>query len=331
MMAALTRRAGLLALATAPLAACGQAGSRPLFASDSHPKGYPTVEAVRWMGQRLAETTQGRVTIQSYPGGQLGEEKDALEIAIFGGIDLVRVNLAPLNSIAPETVVPALPFLFRDTAHMRAAMDGAPGEQILKALEPHGLIGLCFYDSGARSFYSTKGPIRTPSDLKGQKIRVQSSDLFVAMVEALGGDATPMSFGEVYQALVQGVIDGAENNEPSFVSTRHFETAKHYSLTRHVMAPEVLAMSARRWAKLSAADRVAVREAAKASVPVMRGLWETREREARAALGAAGVTITEDVDFPAFQAAVRPVWDRFLKDSAQRALADAIVAVGSGA
>jgi tripartite ATP-independent transporter DctP family solute receptor len=319
--------AGLSALPLAGLGACGPAGARPLFAADTHPSDYPTVRAVAHMGETLAKATDGRLRIRTYPGGQLGEEKDALEIAIFGGLDLVRVNLAPLNAIAPETVVPTLPFLFRDAAHMRAAMDGAPGRQILDALAPHGLIGLCFYDSGARSFYSTKGAIRTPADLRGQKIRVQNSDLFVAMVEALGGSPTPMSFGEVYQALVQGVVDGAENNEPSFVSTRHFETAKTYSLTRHVMAPEVLAMSAHRWARLSEADRAAVRGAARASVPVMRGLWETREREARAKLAEAGVTLVEDVDFAAFNEAVRPVWDRFLKDPRQRALADAILAV----
>jgi tripartite ATP-independent transporter DctP family solute receptor len=283
------------------------------------------------MGEELARATDGALSIRTYPGGQLGEEKDALEIAIFGGIDLVRVNLAPLNAIAVETVVPALPFLFRDSAHMRAAMDGAPGESILAALAPHGLIGLCFYDSGARNFYSTKGAIRTPADLKGQKIRVQNSDLFVAMVEALGGDATPMSFGEVYQALVQGVIDGAENNEPSFVSTRHFETARTYSLTQHVMAPEVLAISKRRWDKLSAEHQDLVRGKAKASVSVMRSLWEERETQARAKLTAAGVELVTDVDRAAFQAAVRPVWDRFLKAAPQRALAEEILAMGAPA
>jgi tripartite ATP-independent transporter DctP family solute receptor len=321
--------AGAGAFGAAALAGCGAAGARPLFAADTHPADYPTVQAVEAMGRALAEATDGRLSIRTYPGGQLGEEKDALEIAIFGGLDLVRVNLGPLNAIASETIVPTLPFLFRDTAHMRAAMDGAPGDTILKSLERHGLIGLCFYDSGARSFYSTKGPIRTPADLKGQKIRVQNSDLFIAMIEALGGSATPMSFGEVYQALVQGVVDGAENNEPSFVSTRHFETAKTLSLTRHVMAPEVLAMSAHRWNRLSVSDQVAVRKAARDSVPVMRALWEAREADARSELAKAGVTVVEDVDFAAFNAAVRPVWDRFLAEPGPRALADAILAVGA--
>jgi tripartite ATP-independent transporter DctP family solute receptor len=321
------RNAIAVTAASLTLTACARKGARPLFAADTHPEDYPTVRAVAWMGDDLAKKTNGGVSIRTYAGGQLGEEKDALEIAIFGGIDIVRVNLGALNSIAPETIVPALPFLFRSTKHMRTAMDGAPGRQILDALAPHGLIGLCFYDSGARSFYSTKGPIRHPRDLRGQKIRVQNSELFVAMVEALGGDATPMSFGEVYQALVQGVIDGAENNAPSFVSTRHFETCRYYSQTRHVMAPEVLAMSARRWEKLDPSTQSAIRDSAMRSVSIMRDLWEAREAAARAKLTEAGITIIEDIDQEAFIAALRPVWDRFLAKSSQRALADAILAI----
>jgi tripartite ATP-independent transporter DctP family solute receptor len=325
-----TRRSACTSLAAAALlGGCGWAGARPLLAADTHPEDYPTVRAVAWMGEELARATNGRLTIRTYAGGQLGEEKDALEIAIFGGLDLVRVNLAPLNAIAPETIVPTLPFLFRSIEHMHAAMDGAPGQSILEALSPHGLIGLCFYDSGARSFYSTKGAIRTPADLKGQKIRVQNSDLFVAMVEALGGDATPMSFGEVYQALVQGVVDGAENNAPSFVSTRHFETARTYSLTRHVMAPEVLAMSSYRWRRLSASDQALTKDVARRSVAVMRGLWQEREEQARAKLMQAGVDVVSDIDQEAFAAAVRPVWRRFLVSPSQRRLADQILGVGA--
>jgi len=170
-------------------------------------------------------------------------ERDTIEITTFGGLDLNRVPIAPLNSIEPMTLIPSLPFLFRSTQHMRKALDGAAGDIILASLRPHQMVGLCFYDSGQRSFYNTQHPILTPADMKGMKIRVQSSDLYVSMIKALGADATPMSFGEVYQALVQGVIDGAENNWPSYHSTRHFEAARYYSLSRHVMAPELLVMS----------------------------------------------------------------------------------------
>ena len=323
-----TRRAAIVS-AGAGLAfagACRRTGERVLRCADAQPAGYPTVEAVIYMASLLEERSGGRLRTKVYPGAQLGEEKDTLEITIFGGLDLNRVNLAPLNSIARETLVASLPFMFRSTAHMRAAVDGAPGEAILKALEPHGLIGLCFYDSGARSFYTTSRAIDTPDDLKGLKIRVQNSDLYVSMVEALGGDATPMPFSEVYQALMQGVVDGAENNWPSYESTRHFEVAKYYSLTRHVMAPEVLVMSAKRWTKLSPEDQALVRTCAKDSVPYMRDIWDRRAAHARELVLAAGVHVNEPDILP-FQDKVRPVWERYLNTPELQKLADSIQAV----
>ncbi len=326
-----TRRSaltGALAGGALALTACSRGGSRVLRSTDIHPDGYPTVDAVREMGRLLEERSNGRLKLKLYSGGQLGEEKDALEITIFGGFDFTRVSLAPLNSIAPETIVLMLPFLFRSTAHMHRAVDGAPGQKILSLLEPHGLIGLCFYDSGARSFYTTDRMVRTPDDLKGQKIRVQNSDMLVAMVEALGGDATPMPLGEVYQALLQGVVDGAENNWPSYESSRHFEAAKFYSLTQHVMAPEVLVMSERRWARLSADDQVLVRQCASESVPFMRELWSERERQAEKSLRQAGVEIFVSPDLSAFQNKVRPVWDKFLTTPEMRALAAEIQSLG---
>lgn len=210
-----------LALSTLAVSGCSRDGERVLRSSDTHPHGYPTVEAVKHMAELLEVRSGGRLQVKIHPGAVLGGEKDTLEITVFGGLDFNRVNLAPLNAIAQETFVPSLPFMFRSIGHMRAAMDGAPGQAILKALEPHGLIGLCFYDSGARSFYTTSRFIQEPDDLKGLKIRVQNSDLYVALVEALGGDATPMAYGEVYQGLLQGVVDGAENNWPSYESSRH--------------------------------------------------------------------------------------------------------------
>ncbi|MDJ0921862.1 MAG: TRAP transporter substrate-binding protein [Henriciella sp.] len=326
----LTRRSALavsFAATMSTMSSCTKRSDRPLFAADTHPHDYPTVRAVEYMGARLAELTGDRLKLRMYPGGQLGEEKDTLEITVFGGLDLNRVNLAPLNAIAAETIVPTLPFLFRSQSHMRAAMDGAPGRAILNALEPYGLIGLCFYDSGARSFYNTRRPIRTPDDMAGLKIRVQNSDLFVAMVDALGADPTPMSYGEVYQALVQGVVDGAENNWPSFVSSRHYEAAGYYTLTGHVMAPEVLVMSTRAWNRLDETDRAIVRQAAEESVPVMRTLWDQRVRESRDIIAAAGVQVIDTLDQTAFQSRMAPVWDRFVTTPAQRRLVEDILAV----
>ncbi|NVE94356.1 TRAP transporter substrate-binding protein [Altererythrobacter lutimaris] len=310
--------------------ACAQRGDSLLTAVDTHPEGYPTVEAVRFMGRLLAERSGGRLAIEHYPGGVLGQEKDSLEITIFGGIDLNRVNLAPLNSIVPETVVPALPFLFSSTEHMRNAMDGAPGRRILDALKPHGLIGLCYYDSGGRSFYTTKRAIERPEDLRGLKIRVQTSDLFVEMVRALGGSPTPMDFGEVYQGLLQGTVDGAENNWPSYESTRHFEAAKYYSETRHVLSPEVLTMSLRSWNKLSPEDQYLIRSCAEESVPHMRRLWDARVEQSRAAVLAGGVIHNEPDPRP-FQELVKPVWERFLTTASMRNIVAEIAAMDPAA
>lgn len=314
--------------AMAGLSACGVRTGREFLSTDTHPEEYPTVQAVKEMGRLLSARTDGRLGIKIYAGGQLGSEQDTLEITVFGGLDLNRVNLAPLNSIEPLTSIPALPFLFQSNDHMRRALDGPIGDEILASLEPHGLIGLCFYDSGDRNFYNTRRPIRTPADMRGLKIRVPSSDLYVSMIRALGADATPMSIAEVYQALVQGVIDGAENNWPSYESGRHFEAAKYYSLTQHVIAPEVLVMSKSRWDKLDEADRALVRQMAKESVPYMRTLWDQRVEDSRARLMASGIEVNEIEDKAAFAAAMRPVWDRYIVSEKAQRLVSQIEAMG---
>lgn len=317
----LSRRSVLIAGAAAgTLAACGRHDGRAFLSSDTHPADYPTVQAVDEMARLLRERTNGRLDVKTYAGGQLGSERDTLEITVFGGLDMNRVNLAPLNSIEPMTTIPALPFLFRSNDHMRRALDGPIGDEILASLTRHGLIGLCFYDSGDRNFYNTKRPIYTPADMKGLKIRVPNSDLYIAMIKALGADATPMSISEVYQSLVQGVIDGAENNWPSYESGRHFEVATYYSLTQHVIAPEVLVMSRRRWDKLTPEDQVEVRKAARGSVPFMRTLWDARVQAARTKLLAAGVKVNEITDPAAFAGVMRPVWERYIVTDDQRRL-----------
>jgi tripartite ATP-independent transporter DctP family solute receptor len=321
----LSRRTVLIAGAvTGALSACGRNDGRAFLSSDTHPADYPTVQAVEEMARILRKRTNGRLDIKTYSGGQLGSERDTLEITVFGGLDMNRVNLAPLNSIEPMTTIPALPFLFRSNDHMRRALDSAIGDEILGSLNRHGLIGLCFYDSGDRNFYNTKRPIYTPADMKGLKIRVPNSDLYIAMIKALGADATPMSISEVYQSLVQGVIDGAENNWPSYESGRHFEVASYYSLTQHVIAPEVLVMSRRRWDKLSPEDQAEVRKAARDSVPFMRALWDARVEAARSKLIAAGVKANEITDPAAFAAAMRPVWDKYIVTDDQRRLVQQI-------
>ncbi len=317
----LTRRAAALSgLSALGLAACQRDGARTLLSSDTHPAGYPTVEAVQEMGRLLLERTSGRLGIRVYAGGQLGAERDTLEITTFGGLDLNRVFMSPLNSIEPDTTIPSLPFLFQSKDHMRRALDGAPGRAILDRLEPHGLVGLCYYDSGERSFYNTRQPIYTPADMKGMKIRTPNSDMTVAIINATGANATPMDLGEVYQSLVQGVIDGAENNWPSYESGRHFEAAPYFSLTRHTMTPEVLLMSKARWDKLSSADRDLVMACAQESVPFMRRLWDARVDGARERLLAEGVKENEVTDREAFVKLMQPVYDQFVVTPFQKKL-----------
>jgi tripartite ATP-independent transporter DctP family solute receptor len=303
--------------------------AEPLFlrTAETHPADYPTAEAITYMGERLNEWSNGSLRVKLYAGGQLGEEKDTLEMTILGGIDLARINMAPVNSIAPDTAVLGLPFLFRSTAHMRAVLDGSIGDEILASLEPHGLIGLAYYDSGARSFYNSKRPIRSPADLGGLKIRVQNSELAVAMVESLGANPTPMGFSQVYESLLLGTIDGSENNWPSYVSTGHFEAAPHYTLTRHTMMPEMLVMSEHRWQQLTAEQQRMIRRAAKASVPFMRDRWDERVSVSKSRALEAGVHVVDIEDLSPFVAAMQPVYERAVTSERMRDWLERIRAV----
>lgn len=311
-----------MAMAMTVMAACwsGAAASKEFRAADTHPDGYPTVQAVVHMGQLIAERSGGRHRIKVFHSRQLGEEEETIEQTRVGAIDLTRVNLAPFNNVVPESMVPSLPFLFRSVDHLHAVLDGPIGEEILAAFEKHGFIGLTFYDSGARSLYNTRRPIRTVEDLKGLRIRVLQSDLFVAMIEALGAQAIPLPYGEVLTALSTGIIDGAENNWPSYEESRHFTVARHYALTEHVMVPEVLVMSKTVWDGLSAEDQTLFRQAAHDSVVPMRRLWREREARAETAVRAGGAAVVADIDKRPFAAAMAPVHERFMAEPRLRDL-----------
>ena len=298
-----------------------------LRAADTHPSDYPTVQALRHMADRLADLSGGKLSMKTYSGGQLGEEKDTLELTIIGGIDINRVNLAPLNSIVPETIVLAMPFVFDSVDHMRAVVDGPIGDDVLAAMEPFGLIGLAFYDSGARCIYNVHRPVLSPEDLMGMKIRVQNSTLFVDMMSALGANPTPMNFGEVYESLMLGTIDAGENNWPSYESTGHYQVAPFYTRTEHSMAPEVLVMSRYRWRRLTETDRSVIREAARSSVAVMRSHWDKRVRVARDTVLANGNNVIENVDKVPFRDAVSPLYERFLTTPELRRFVQRIRAV----
>ncbi|MGR3454122.1 TRAP transporter substrate-binding protein [Pseudooceanicola sp.] len=283
-----------------------------LKSSDTHPDGYPTVEGVKAMGEALKEATDGKICIEIFASAQLGEEKDTIEQTQFGVIDLNRVSLGPFNNIIPETQVPSLPYIFRSVDHMHKVMDGEVGQEILDAFADHDLIGLAFYDGGSRSFYNSQRPITSIEDLEGLKFRVMQSDMFVDMVSALGANATPMPYGEVYSSIQTGVIDGAENNWPSYDTSGHYEVAKYYTLDQHLMVPEVLVMSKMSWDKLSEEEQAAVREAAKKSVEVQRALWAEQEKASEERIRAAGNEIVTDIDKQPFIDAMGPVYEKYV-------------------
>jgi tripartite ATP-independent transporter DctP family solute receptor len=310
----------------AMLANSAQAQNVTLRSTDIHPDGYPTIEAVKHMGKLLEERSKGRIKINVFHSAQLGQEKDTIEQTRFGVIDMNRINMAPFNNLIPATNVPSLPFIFRSVDHMRKVMDGPIGDNLLMEFEKHDLIGLAFYDSGSRSFYNSKRAINTPADMKGLKIRVQQSDMFVSLVSALGANATPMNFGEVYSGLQTGVIDGAENNWPSYESTKHYEVAKFYSQTEHSLSPEVLVMSKKSFDKFNAEDKALIKAAAKESVAKMRELWDAREKASEAKVKAGGAVINAVQKQP-FIDAMKPVYEKFVTDAKLKDMVSAIQAV----
>jgi tripartite ATP-independent transporter DctP family solute receptor len=320
--------AGLLGSAAIALSAMAvQAQELVLRSSDTHPDGYPTVAAVQYMGELIEERSGGRIGIEVFHSAQLGEEKDTIEQTRFGVIDLNRISMAPFNGLIPETAILSLPYIFRDTDHMHKVLDSEIGQEILDTFTAQDLIALAYYDPGARSFYNREKPITSIEDLAGLKFRVIQSDVFVDMVGALGADAVPMPYGEVYSAIETGVIDGAENNFPSYESSGHFEVAKYYTLDEHMIVPEVLVMSKASWDKLSPQDQEIVRQAAKDSVPFNREKWAAREAESEEKVRAAGVEIVEDIDKAPFIAAMGPVYEKYATTPELKSLVERIQAV----
>jgi tripartite ATP-independent transporter DctP family solute receptor len=281
-----------------------------MTAADVHVNGYPTVEAVKWIGRRLEEQTGGRLRIRVYYAGQLGREGDTVDLTRFGALDITRVNFAALNNPFPLTQLFALPYVFDSVAHMRRVVDGEAGSRVLQAFEKRDVIGLAIYDAGSRSFYNVRRPIHEPKDLHGLKFRVPPSDIFLETVSALGAEPTPLPFGEVYSALQTHLIDGAENNWRSFQTSRHYEVARYLSHTEHSYSPEALLMSRRTFDALSAQDRELVQRTARESVAYMRELWDKMEEEARLTVLAAGIHYN-DVDRDAFRKAAAPVLEKF--------------------
>jgi tripartite ATP-independent transporter DctP family solute receptor len=298
-------------LASAMALSAAVAGAAEFRSADIHnADDYPTVVAVKRMSEILEKSSGGKHKIKVFNKGALGTEKETIDQVKIGALELTRVNISPMNSVCPLTQVPTMPFLFRSVEHMRKSLDGPVGEEILKSCESAGFVGLAFYDSGARSIYAKK-PIKTVADTKGLKIRVQQSDLWVALMGAMGANATPMPYGEVYTGLKTGLIDAAENNIPSFDTAKHYEAVKVYSKTEHSMAPEMLLMSKVVYDKLPKVEQDMVRAAAKESVAFQRQKWDEQEAKSLANVKAGGAQIV-DVDKASFQAVMGPVYDKFM-------------------
>ena len=313
-------------VATGALASGAWACEVTLRSSDTHPEGYPTVTAVQYMGDLLEERTDGRICIEVYHSAQLGQEADTIEQTQLGVIDMNRVSLGPFNNIIEETKVFSLPYIFRSTEHMHRVVDGDIGQDVLAEFENHNLVGLGFFDGGSRSFYNSQRPINSMADLEGLSFRVMQSDVFVDMVNALGANATPMPYGEVYSSIQTGVIDGAENNWPSFESSGHFEVAGYYTLDQHLIVPEVLVMSLNSWNGLSGDDQALIRQAARDAVPFMREQWAAREAASEEIVRAAGVEIITDIDKTPFIEAMVPVYETHVTTDSLRSLVERIQA-----
>ncbi len=285
-----------------------------LKASDVHPAGYPTVVAVEHMGKKLEAATSGRLSVQMYAAMQLGGEKEAIEQAQIGALQLARVSVGALGPVVDDLNVFNLPFLFRDTAHMEKVIDGPIGDELLAKVtdnpQTH-LVGLCWMDAGARSMYDTKQPIRNIDDLKGMKVRVMGNPMFVDMMNALGGNGVAMGYDQVFSALQTGVVDGAENNPPSFVFDNHYQVAKHFTLTEHLIVPEILVFSRRTWDTLSKDDQALLKKLGREAQLDERELWRQTEEQAFAKMKAAGIDVERIADKRPFQEAVKPVWDKY--------------------
>jgi tripartite ATP-independent transporter DctP family solute receptor len=285
-----------------------------LKATDVHPLGYPTVEAVVRMGKRIEAATGGRLSIQMYPSMQLGGEKEMIEQAQVGALAIARISVGPMGPIVPEMNVFNLPFMFRDDAHMEKVIDGAIGDELLKKLSDHptaGLIGLCWMNAGTRNVYNAKKPVKSIDDLKGLKIRMMGNPVFVDTMNALGGNGVAMGYDQLMSALQTGVVDGAENNYPSYDTGQHYRLAKYYSLTRHLMIPEILIFSKRTWASLAKEDQALILKSAKEAQQEQRKLWYEMEQKSIKHMQDAGAEIVDVPDKKPFVEAVKPVWDKY--------------------
>ncbi|WP_233095866.1 TRAP transporter substrate-binding protein [Alicyclobacillus sp. SO9] len=278
--------------------------------ADDQPATYPTVKGDEAFAKEVSQKTNGRIKIKVYPNAQLGAENSVIQQIQLGAIDFGRINAAPLADFDKKLGVLELPYLFKSTKQEWDVYNGKVGSDLLNSLTTAKMVGLTFYDSGQRNFYNSKHAVKTPAQLKGLKIRVQKSNMMVDLVNTLGGNATPMAYSEVFNALQSGVIDGAENNIPSYYTTNHYKVAKYLTLDHHTATPEILLASQKTWNKLSPADQKIVRQAAQDSQKVERTAWNALVQKALKAIKANGNVIT-NVDSATWQKAVQPLYKKY--------------------
>jgi tripartite ATP-independent transporter DctP family solute receptor len=306
--------AGLgLALAV-PAMPAGAQGKMVLKATDVHPLGYPTVEAIVRMGKKLEDATQGRISIQMFPSMQLGGEKEMIEQAQVGALQIARISVGPVGTIVDDLNVFNMPFVFRDAAHMEKVIDGPIGAEMLEKINNNPqtrLIGLGWMNAGSRNVYNSKRPIRSLDDLKGLKIRMMGNPLFVDTMNALGGNGIAMGFDQLYNAMQTGVVDGAENNPPTYVTGNHYQVAKYFSMTEHLIIPEIFVFSKRSWDGLQKADQDLIKKLAREAQIEQRQLWYKMEAESVEKMKTMGIEIITFKDKTPFQTAVKPVWDKY--------------------
>lgn len=271
---------------------------------------HPVHLGIIRMAELVEENSHGKLKVKVFPNQQLGTEREALELLQIGSIGMTKVSTAAIENFVPEFRVYSLPYLFRDDDHVQAVLYGEVGKELLLAGEEYWLRGLTYYDAGKRSFYTKEKPILSPDDLSGLKIRVMESQMSMSMVRSLSGSPTPISFGELYTALQQGVVDGAENNPPSYHSSRHYEVAKYYSLDEHLMVPDLLLISTLQWNNLSTEEQGWIQAAADSSSTYQFQVWQESEKEALAEVEAAGVQVFYPDKKP-FMEMTAPIYEQY--------------------
>lgn len=329
---AFTRTAILMVCLAATMAASGcrrSEGVRTIRLGHGLPPSHPVHKGMDFMARRVAEKSGGALRIEIYHSGQLGSERECLELLQIGSLGMTKVSAAVMEAFAPAFRLFNLPYLFDDDEHRFAVLDGPVGRRVLLDGERYWLRGLCYYDAGCRSFYTTKRPVRRPEDLTGLKIRTQESPTAFAMVRAMGASATPVAWGELYTALQQGVVDGAENNPPSFYLSRHYEVCRYYCLDEHTAVPDVLLISTKVWNRLSAREQQWLSEAAAESAVYQRALWKEASEDAMAKLRAAGVEVIRP-DKAAFAAKVAQMTEAYRDQPAIYAMIEEIRAMRGG-